>query len=114
MERSASGAGVSVSVLELLAALSSGVGLAIVDVLARLAVRLELTGTTSVKICGAAPAASDGCVAVIFPFAPTAVLSVRVQPAGKASETKVVPRGSASLIVKACASLGPALLTVMA
>src|SRR5437764_205127 len=110
--RSAIGLGESVSALALLPGVGSGVALAMVAVLVRLPRTLELTWMTRVIPCAGAPATSVGRVAVIVPLAPTAVASVRVQPAGKASDTKVVPAGNGSLRSSVWASLGPVLLTV--
>src|SRR5207302_1170513 len=108
-DKSACGLGVSVSLPSLLPGVGSAVALEIVAVLVRLPATLESTWTTSVKTCAEAPAASVGKVAVMVPLAPTAVPSVRVQPAGKASDTKVVPAGNGSLSSSDCASLGPLL-----
>src|SRR5437763_1299880 len=91
----------------------SGVALLTVAVFVRLPGRLALTWTTSVNTCAAAPAARPGAVAVTVPLAPTAVASVRVQPAGRARDTKVVRAGRGSLSSKLWASLGPALVTAM-
>src|SRR5207302_819732 len=97
----------------LLPGVGSGVALETVAVLLRLPAKPDGTWITSVNTCAGAPAVRVGRVAVMVPLAPTAVASVRVQPAGKASETKVVPTGSASLSKRAWASLGPLLLTVI-
>ena len=61
--------------------------------------------TTSVK-AAAAPAATVPVVQEIVPVTPTAGV-VHVQPAGVASDTKVVPAGRVSDTVTVCASLGP-------
>src|SRR4051794_414768 len=107
IDRSACGAGVSVSVAVLLPATGSGVVLEIVAKLARLPVKPEPTWITTVNVWVGAPATRVDCVAVRVPLAPTAVVSVRVQPAGRVTDTKVVPAGRASLSSKDWASLGP-------
>src|SRR5947208_1092831 len=111
--RSACGLGVSVSLPLLLPGVGSAVALETLAVLVRLPKKPEPTWITSVKTCAGAPAARVGRVAVRVPLAPTAVLSVRVQPVGRDSDTKVVPTGRASLSKRDWASLGPAVLTVM-
>src|SRR5437763_290779 len=69
--------------------------------------------TTSVNTWLPEPAASVARIAVMVPLAPTAVTSVRVQPAGRASDTKVTPAGSGSLRTTLWASEGPGLATVI-
>src|SRR5207253_1764286 len=71
---------------------------------------LELAFTTRVKVA-LAPAASFP-IAVMLPVPPTAGL-VAVKPAAGVNDTNVVPVGMASVNWTACASLGPASLTVM-
>src|SRR2546425_675291 len=110
MVRLASGLGVSVSVL--VGGVGS-VGLLRVAVLARLLLSAAAVWTTRVNTWLAEPAASVARVAVMVPLAPTAVLSVRVQPAGRVTDTKVVPAGNGSLITTLWASEGPGLAAVM-
>src|SRR5947207_1947735 len=95
--RSARGLGVSVAPPLLLPGGGSGVALETTAVFARLPAKPDETWMTSVNTWAGAPATRVGLVAVMGPLAPTAVASVRVQPAGKASETNVVPTGRASL-----------------
>ena len=73
---------------------------------------LALTWTTKVKVA-IAPPASEAVVALIVPVLPTAVESVRVQPAGVVKETNVVLAGRASLRATFAALALPVLLTVM-
>src|SRR5438105_2766802 len=69
---------------------------------------------TTIVIVGAAPAPMLGVVAVIVPVPPTGTLSVRVQPPGTVTETRVVFAGSVSerLTLSACAPL-PAVLGLL-
>src|SRR2546429_253820 len=110
MLRSARGLGASVSVA--LGGVGS-VGLLSAAVLARLVVSDEAAWTTRVNTCGPEPAASVPMLTVMVPLAPAAVPSVRVQPAGRASDTKVAPAGRGSLSTTLWASEGPGLATVM-
>src|SRR5690242_3919224 len=71
----------------------------------------ELTLTTIVKT-DEPPATSEGFVNISVPVPPTAVLSVRAQPAGVVVDTKVVLAGIASFSVTDWASLGPLFCTV--
>src|SRR5438876_639979 len=105
--------GVSVSAPLLLPGVGSGVALEMTPVLVRLPLKPEPTWMTSVNTCAGAPAGRVGRVAVMVPLAPTAVVSVRVQPVGKASDTKVVRAGSAFPTRRSSDLLGPLLLTVM-
>src|SRR5438876_841504 len=110
MVRFASGSGVSVSVA------LGGVGSVGEDtdaVLLRMPVSEAAVCMTSVTTCGPAPAARVPMSALNVPLAPTAVLSVRVQPFGRESDTNVVPAGSASLKTTLCASDVPGLPTVI-
>src|SRR4051812_16334419 len=103
MVRLASGLGVSVSVA--LGGVGS-VGLVTVAVFARLVFSDEAVCTTRVNTWLPEPAASVPRLAVRVPLAPTAMLSVRVQPDGRLSDTKVVPAGSGSLSTTLWASDG--------
>ena len=71
-----------------------------------------VTFTTTVKILDA-PAASVGLVKVRVPVPPLGTESVRVQPAGVVTDTRVVFAGTASESDRLCASLGPLLVTVI-
>src|SRR5258706_584305 len=82
MVRLASGSGVSVSVL--LSGVGS-VGLLTVAVLTTSVVKEAAACTISVNTWAPSVGASVVRVAVIVPFAPAPVLSVRVQPAGTVS-----------------------------
>src|SRR5687767_12111423 len=61
--------------------------------------------TTSVKT-SSAPTGTLGLVQVTVPLVPTAGV-LQVQPAGEASETKVVPPGNGSLNVASNEASGP-------
>src|SRR5947209_3782216 len=104
MVRLASGLGVSVSVA--LFGVGS-VGLVAEAVFTRLVLMVEGVCTTSVNTWLPEPAVSVPRVAVMVPLAPTAVESVRDQPAGRVKETKVTPAGSGSLSSTLWASEGP-------
>ena len=70
-----------------------------------------VTWTTMVKLAGA-PLARDDVVQLTVPVVPTGGV-VQDQPAGGATDWKVVCDGSGSLMVTATAALGPALPTLM-
>src|SRR4051794_12327737 len=106
MVRLASGLGVSVSVL---LGDTGSVGLVTVAVLTRLPVIEAAVWTTSVNTCDPEPAVKVASEAVMVPLAPTAVVSVRVQPAGRVSDTKVTPVARGSLSTTLWASAGPGL-----
>src|SRR5438132_84560 len=103
-----------VTLAELLPGLGSVVAEAAVAVLviivplAVLASTLTTTVNDSVSPYGAVARAKTR-----VPVPPTAMLSVRDQPAGKDADTKVVWAGSGSLTVTVCASFGPALAKVI-
>ena len=70
-----------------------------------------VTWTTMVKLAGA-PLARDDVVQLTVPVVPTGGV-VQDQPAGGATDWKVVCDGSGSLMVTATAAVGPALPTLM-
>src|SRR5438094_359354 len=96
----------------LFAGVGSGVALESIAVLVRLPTTPEPTWRTSVNACAGAPPVRAGRVPVTVPLAPTAVLSVRVQPAGYASATKAEPVGLALHGALPSSALGPLLLPV--
>src|SRR6185503_4566494 len=94
-------------------AVGSGDVVAIVDVLLMTvaAAVLELTFTTIVNTADSA-FAIVGFENMSVPVPPTAVESLRVQPAGVVVDTKVVFAGIGSFIVTLLATAGPLLVTV--
>ena len=69
--------------------------------------------TCTTKVNAALPIASEATEHETVPAAPTAGV-VQIQPAGDASDTKVVPAGRVSARVTDAALLGPMLLTAIA
>jgi hypothetical protein len=104
---------VAVVVAELLPGVGSVVVAETVAVLATVPEAPEGTFTTRESVAEA-PAARVAPVQLTVPLAPTAgVVQVKAGPAVWVEETNVVPAGSGSLMTTACASLGPALATVI-
>ena len=113
IDRSASARTVVVAVAVLLRRLGSEVvevTVAVLEIVVPSGV-LGLTWTTMVNVA-VAPLARDEVVQLTVPFVPTGGV-VQDQPAGAASDWKVVCGGSGSLMVTLTAAFGPALPMVM-
>ena len=114
IERSAAARTVVVAVAELLVGVGSEgdelLTVAVLEMVVPSAVA-AVTWTTRVKLA-VAPLAKDDVVQLTVPVVPAGGV-VQDQPAGGATDWKVVCDGSGSLMVTATAALGPALPTLM-